>query len=56
MKRIQFCITPDGVQLALREWAAGRRWSRPATDDHLEFDFESPIWRHLYLSSRATAR
>jgi pimeloyl-ACP methyl ester carboxylesterase len=29
--------------------AAVRSWSKPETGmTHLEFDFESPIWRHLY--------
>ena len=47
-QEIQFCITRDGVQL---EFAHGRRSAAVKTGNcmtHLEFDFQSPIWRHLY--------
>ena len=46
---IHFCQTRDGVQLA---WAkTGRGPPIVKTGNwmtHLEFDLESPIWRHLY--------
>jgi class 3 adenylate cyclase/pimeloyl-ACP methyl ester carboxylesterase len=48
-QEIQFCVTPDGVQLAY-----GRTGSGPALVKtghwmtHLEFDFETPIMGQLY--------
>jgi hypothetical protein len=48
-QEIHFCTAPDGVQLAYSLIGQGpplmktRNWMT-----HLEFDLESPIWRHLY--------
>jgi class 3 adenylate cyclase/pimeloyl-ACP methyl ester carboxylesterase len=49
-QEIQFCITPDGVQLAYARTGSGPPLVKTGNwMTHLEFDFESPIWRHLYL-------
>jgi class 3 adenylate cyclase/pimeloyl-ACP methyl ester carboxylesterase len=48
-QKIHFCQTRDGVQLAYAK--TGRGPSIVKTGNwmtHLEFDLESPIWRHLY--------
>jgi pimeloyl-ACP methyl ester carboxylesterase len=48
-QEIHFCQTGDGVQLAYARIGQGfplvktGHWMT-----HIEFDFESPIWRHLY--------
>ena len=45
---IRFCLTPDGVQLAYSTVGEGPALVKTANWlNHLEFDFESPIWRHL---------
>jgi class 3 adenylate cyclase/pimeloyl-ACP methyl ester carboxylesterase len=46
---IQFCQTQDGVQLAYSRMGNGPPLVKTGNwMTHLEFDFESPIWRHLY--------
>jgi class 3 adenylate cyclase/pimeloyl-ACP methyl ester carboxylesterase len=48
-QEIRFCTTGDGVQLAYS--CIGRGPPLVKTGNwmtHLEFDFETPIWRHLY--------
>ena len=48
-QEIHFCTTPDGVQIAYSRM--GRGFPLVKTGNwmtHLEFDLESPIWRHLY--------
>ena len=46
---IHFCVTSDGVQLAYARTGAGPPLVKSGNwMTHLEFDFESPIWRHLY--------
>jgi class 3 adenylate cyclase/pimeloyl-ACP methyl ester carboxylesterase len=48
-QQIQFCTAPDGVRLAYS--CIGRGPPLVKTGNwmtHLEFDLESPIWRHLY--------
>src|SRR6516162_8865985 len=48
-QEIQFCITPDGVQLAYARTGSGPPLVKTGNwMTHLEFDFESPIWRGLY--------
>ena len=48
-QEIQFCITPDGVQLAYARTGSGPPLVKSGNwMTHLEFDFESPIWRGLY--------
>ncbi len=48
-QEIQFCMTPDGVQLAYARMGSGPPLVKTGNwMTHLEFDFESPIWRRLY--------
>jgi class 3 adenylate cyclase/pimeloyl-ACP methyl ester carboxylesterase len=48
-QEIQFCITQDGVQLAYARTGSGPPLVKTGNwMTHLEFDFESPIWRGLY--------
>ncbi len=48
-QKIQFCLTRDGVQLAYARTGNGPPLVKTGNwMTHLEFDFESPIWRHLY--------
>jgi pimeloyl-ACP methyl ester carboxylesterase len=46
---IHFCMTGDGVQLAYSRMGSGPPLVKTGNWlTHLEFDFESPIWRHLF--------
>ncbi len=46
---IRFCRAPDGVQLAYSRIGRGPPIVKTGNwMTHLEFDLESPIWRHLY--------
>jgi class 3 adenylate cyclase/pimeloyl-ACP methyl ester carboxylesterase len=48
-QEIQFCMTPDGVQLAYARLGKGPPLVKTGNWlTHLEFDFASPIWRRLY--------
>jgi pimeloyl-ACP methyl ester carboxylesterase len=48
-QEIQFCKAPDGVQLAYSQIGRGPPLVKTGNwMTHLEFDLESPIWRHLY--------
>jgi class 3 adenylate cyclase/pimeloyl-ACP methyl ester carboxylesterase len=48
-QEIQFCTTPDGIQLAYARTGRGSPLVKTGNwMTHLEFDFESPIWRGLY--------
>jgi class 3 adenylate cyclase/pimeloyl-ACP methyl ester carboxylesterase len=48
-QEIRFCTTGDGVQLAYSHIGSGPPLVKTGNwMTHLEFDFESPIWRHLY--------
>jgi pimeloyl-ACP methyl ester carboxylesterase/DNA-binding winged helix-turn-helix (wHTH) protein len=45
---VQFCTTPDGVRIAYAICGTGAPLVKVANWlTHLEFDLESPIWRHL---------
>jgi pimeloyl-ACP methyl ester carboxylesterase len=49
-QEIRFCSTPDGVQLAYSMVGQGPPLVKTGNwMTHLEYDLESPIWRHLYL-------
>src|SRR5947207_15642719 len=46
-QQIRFCVAPDGVRLAYAVDGSGPPIVRVATWlTHLEFDWESPVWRH----------
>jgi class 3 adenylate cyclase/pimeloyl-ACP methyl ester carboxylesterase len=46
---IHFCTTQDGVRLAYSRIGRGPPLVKTGNwMTHLEFDFETPIWRHLY--------
>ncbi len=48
-QEIQFCTTGDGVQLAYSRMGDGPPLVKTGNwMTHLEFDFETLIWRHLY--------
>jgi class 3 adenylate cyclase len=48
-QEIRFCTTGDGVQLAYSCLGSGPPLVKTGNwMTHLEFDFESPIWQHLY--------
>jgi class 3 adenylate cyclase/pimeloyl-ACP methyl ester carboxylesterase len=48
-QEVHFCKTRDGVQLAYSRVGSGPPLVKTGNwMTHLEFDFESPIWRHLY--------
>jgi class 3 adenylate cyclase/pimeloyl-ACP methyl ester carboxylesterase len=48
-QEIHFCVTSDAVQLAYARTGGGPPLVKTGNwMTHLEFDFESPIWRHLY--------
>ena len=48
-QEIHFCMTRDGVRLAYSRVGSGPPLVKTGNwMTHLEFDFESPIWRHLY--------
>ena len=45
---IRFCLAPDGVRLAYATAGSGPPLVKTANWlNHLEFDWESPVWRHL---------
>jgi pimeloyl-ACP methyl ester carboxylesterase/DNA-binding winged helix-turn-helix (wHTH) protein len=46
-QRIQFCTSPDGVNIAYATSGLGPPLVKPANwMTHLEYDWESPVWRH----------
>jgi pimeloyl-ACP methyl ester carboxylesterase len=46
-QRIQFCTSPDGVRIAYATSGTGPPLVKPANwVTHLEYDWESPVWRH----------
>ncbi len=48
-QEIHFCQTGDGVQLAYARIGQGPPLVKTGHwMTHIEFDFESPVWRHLY--------
>ena len=48
-QEIHFCSAPDGVQLAYSTIGQGPPLFKTGNwMTHLEFDLDSPIWRHLY--------
>ena len=48
-QEIRFCTAPDGVRLAYATSGDGYPLVKAANWlNHLQFDWESPIWRHLF--------
>jgi class 3 adenylate cyclase/pimeloyl-ACP methyl ester carboxylesterase len=48
-QEVYFCAAPDGVQLAYSMIGQGPALVKTGNWlTHLEFDLESPVWRHLY--------
>ena len=46
-QHVRYLITPDGVHVAWSEAGTGPALVKPATWlTHLEYDWESPVWRH----------
>ena len=46
-QRIRFCTAPDGVRIAYATSGTGPPLVKPANwITHLEYDWESPVWRH----------
>ena len=46
-QHIRFCTAPDGVRIAYATSGAGPPLVKPANWlTHLEYDWESPVWRH----------
>jgi pimeloyl-ACP methyl ester carboxylesterase/DNA-binding winged helix-turn-helix (wHTH) protein len=46
-QQIRFCTAPDGVRVAYATSGAGPPLVKPANwMTHLEYDWESPVWRH----------
>jgi pimeloyl-ACP methyl ester carboxylesterase len=46
---IKYCRVPDGVRLAYATSGSGRPLVKAANwMNHLEYDWESPIWRHVF--------
>ena len=47
-QEVKFCIAPDGVQIAYSTVGEGPPLFKSANWlNHLEFDWESPVWRHV---------
>ncbi len=55
-QQVRFCTAPDGVRLAYAVHGDGPAIVRAATWlTHLDFDWESPVWRH-WLAALGTGR
>jgi eukaryotic-like serine/threonine-protein kinase len=49
-QRIAFCKSPDGVRIAYAEVGSGTPVLKAANWlNHLEFDWQSPVWRHYFV-------
>jgi pimeloyl-ACP methyl ester carboxylesterase len=47
-QEIRFCMAPDGVQIAYATVGSGPPLVKaPNWMNHLEYDWESPVWRHF---------
>jgi class 3 adenylate cyclase/pimeloyl-ACP methyl ester carboxylesterase len=53
-QRIKFCTAPDGVTIAYAVVGDGPPLLKsPNWMNHLEYDWQSPVWRHLLLALAA---
>ena len=49
-QRIRYCTTPDGVRIAWAESGAGPTVVKAANWlNDLEFEWQSPVWRHYFV-------
>src|SRR5437764_8460374 len=56
-QRIQFCTTSDGVRLAYATLGQGPPLVKVANWlSHLDYDWESPVWRHWWRDLSAHHR
>jgi DNA-binding SARP family transcriptional activator/pimeloyl-ACP methyl ester carboxylesterase len=56
-QEIRFCMTGDGVRIAFASAGAGPPLVKTANWlNHLEFDWQSPVWRHLLREFSAEFR
>ena len=56
-QEIHFCLASDGVRIAYAEVGRGPPLVKAANWlNHLEYDWESPIWRHLLLAMASEHR
>jgi DNA-binding winged helix-turn-helix (wHTH) protein/pimeloyl-ACP methyl ester carboxylesterase len=56
-QRIRFCAASDGIRIAYAESGSGPALVKAANWlNHLEYDWESPVWRHLLHGLSATHR
>jgi pimeloyl-ACP methyl ester carboxylesterase len=56
-QEIHFCLASDGVRIAYAEVGQGPPLVKAANWlNHLEYDWESPIWRHLLLAMASEHR
>jgi DNA-binding winged helix-turn-helix (wHTH) protein/pimeloyl-ACP methyl ester carboxylesterase len=56
-QRIRFCAASDGIRIAYAESGSGLPLMKAANWlNHLEYDWESPVWRHLLQGLSATHR
>ncbi|MFB3132379.1 MAG: hypothetical protein ACE10K_07645, partial [Rhodothermales bacterium] len=47
-QEIRFCTAPDGVRIAYATVGQGPPLVKTANWlNHLEYDWQSPVWRHL---------
>src|SRR5262245_34425271 len=54
---IHFCIAPDGVRIAYAEVGRGPPLVKTANWlNHLEYDWQSPVWKHLLHALAANHR
>jgi pimeloyl-ACP methyl ester carboxylesterase/DNA-binding CsgD family transcriptional regulator len=55
MQTIRFCTTPDGVRIAYAASGSGPPLVKAANwMSHLEFDWNSPVWRHWLTALSAS--
>jgi pimeloyl-ACP methyl ester carboxylesterase/DNA-binding winged helix-turn-helix (wHTH) protein len=56
-QQIQFCTAPDGVRIAYADVGQGSPLIKAANWlSHLEYDWQSPVWRHLLHALAANRR
>ena len=52
-QEVRFCTAPDGLRIAYAIHGKGPLLAKtPTWLTHLEFDWESPVWRHVRTVER----